>query len=132
LKGTPVPKTQANPIKLDIPVKANGNGPLFVKCELSAEGKRKLAEWAETAEEQDMLKWLELMVTRGHTISVRSNEVGFQCSVTGSTEASGHHNKSLVARASTPLRALYSAWYRDQIVLQGVWTVVDRLTELDF
>lgn len=127
-----MPKTTPAPIKHDIPTKSNGNGPQFVKCDLSAEQKRLLADWAETAEDVDMLKWLELHVQMGHVVSIRSNEVGYQCSVTGVTEGSGHMNKSLVARASTPLRALYSAWYRDEIVLKGQWTVIDRLTELDF
>jgi hypothetical protein len=127
-----MPATKPNPIKADIPTASNGKGPMFVKCELTVEQKRLLADWAETAEDVDMLKWLTQMVTAGHTISVRCNEVGFQCSVTGAFESSGHKDKSLVARASTPLRALYSAWYRDEVVLKGLWTVVDRLTELDF
>jgi hypothetical protein len=127
-----MPKTTLNPIKAEIPATLNGKGPQFVKCDLNAEQKKKLAEWSEEAEDIDMLKWVTNMVTSGHTISVRCNEVGFQCSVTGAYESSGHMNKSLVARASTPLRALYAAWYRDEFVLQGHWVIVDRLTELDF
>lgn len=126
-----MPATKPNGTKTDIPTKQNGNGPQFVKCELNSEQKRLMKDWAETAEDIDMLKWLNTRVTLGHTISVRCNEVGYQCSVTGAYESSGHHNMSLVARASTPLKALYAAWYRDEVVLEGKWTVVDRLTELD-
>jgi hypothetical protein len=88
--------------------------------------------WAEEAEDIDLLSWMEKRVEQGHVLSIRSNEVGYQASLTGHREASGHQGISLVARASTPKRALYGCWYRDEVVLSGKWPVQNTVDELDF
>jgi hypothetical protein len=110
----------------------NKDAPRFVRCDLSPQQKVALTMWAADAEETDLLKWVEVRVTLGHVLSIRSNEVGFQCSLTGGTEGSGHLGVSLVARASTPLRAVYACWYRDEVVLEGKWPVSNTLDELDY
>lgn len=128
-----MPATKPNPVKAEVaPKRKDDNAPRFVKCDLNAQQKESLTAWALEQEEMDMLKWVEDKVTRGHVVSIRSNDVGYQCSVTGTSEGSGHPNMSLVARASTPLKSVYAAWFRDEVVLQGVWPVANRLEELDF
>lgn len=127
-----MPKTEPKNTPAANELKSNGNGPLYVRCDLNAEQKRLLAEWTEQQEDMDLIKWVNTVVTLGHTVSIRSNQVGYQCSLTGTSEQNGHHNKTLISRASTPIRALYSVWYKDEIVLKGKWEVADRLAELDF
>jgi hypothetical protein len=108
------------------------DAPRFVRCELNFDQKALLVTWAGELEDIDLLKWLEGRVMSGHTLSVRLNEVGYQCSLTGTREASGHVGMSLVARASTPLRALQGCMYRDELVLTAGWPISSLMSELDF
>lgn len=129
---TPRSKSASNP-----PKPTNGDwdrklAPRFVRCELNAEQKVLLAAWALEQEDVDLLRWIDDRIQSGHVLSVRSNEVGYQASLTGDREASGHAGVSLVARASTPLRALMSCRYKDELVLQGVWPAMGRLDDLDY
>lgn len=129
-----MPKTEPKPIDR-LPVdkaKANGNAPSFVRCELSADMKRQLEGWALELEDMDLWKWVCDMVTRGYTISIRSNEVGYQCSVTGVTESSGNKDKCLVSRASTPHKSLQSAMFKTTVILESLWPASRGLDELDF
>lgn len=107
-------------------------GVKFVNCDLTAEQKAVLASWVSTLDTQEWLDWLVATVTLGHVISVRANDYGYQCSVTGgSKDGSTHANMSLVARASTPLKAIQAAMFKDQSILAGKWTAVSRNAELD-
>jgi len=121
------PKEEAKPASFD-----RSNKPSFVRCELNKEQRALLVEWAESLEDMDLLKWIEHEVMRGHTLSVRANPVGYQCSLTGVTESSGHVGISLVARASTAIRAMQGCMYRDQMVLTDGWPVTDLVNDLDF
>jgi hypothetical protein len=126
-----MPKTTP---KAEAPAKAwdPKDAPKFVRCELTAAQKALLTTWAEELEDMDLLKWVDSMVSNGHTLSIKSAEVGYQCSLTGVREASGHAGMSLVARASTPLRAVYGCMYRQSEVLKGPWPVTSALADLDF
>jgi hypothetical protein len=120
------------------PAKQNGkagtelSGIKFVNCDLDKDQKEALALFADELENMEWIDWLEGLVTLGHIISVRSNEVGFQCSVTGgSRDGSVHQNMSLIARASSPLKAIQSAMFKDTVILSGTWPIVDKRSELD-
>lgn len=112
--------------------KIAGNGPRFVRCDLVKAQKEQLQSWAADEELVDTLAWLYNKVINGHVVSLRSLEVGYQCSVTGMTEASGHKDMVLTAKASTPERALMGARFRDEVVLIEGWPSGDALAELDF
>jgi hypothetical protein len=104
----------------------------FVRCDLTPEQKLVLATWVADLDTEEWIGWLTSTVTLGHVVSMRANEVGYQCAVTGgSRDGSVHAGLSLVARASTPVKALQVAMFKDQNVLAGVWPVTDRKSELD-
>jgi hypothetical protein len=65
-------------------------------------------------------------------LSVRANETGFQCSLTGSKSNQGHEGKCLVARASTATRALHSAMFKEKLILKNDWSKVQVRDDLDF
>jgi len=127
-----VPATTKKPTEQPAKTWDRKEAPKYVRCELNKEQKSALAAWAEEAEDVDLIKWLDGRIGSGHVFSLKSLSVGYQASLTGDREASGHYGVSLVARASTPLRALYSCWYKDEFVLQGVWPSAGSLDELDF
>src|SRR5216683_1964720 len=129
-----MPKTTPNPTATEQKAlaKMNGNGPQFVRCELNKAQKEQLVHWASETDTEDAVKWLFAKAESGHVVSLRTNEVGYQCSVTGVFESSGHNNQSLVARASSAERALYAAMFRVVVVLEGIWPISNRLDELDF
>jgi len=106
--------------------------PKYARCDLSAEQRELLKQWSSELEDVDLLKWIETEVSRGHVLSIRSNEVGYQASLTGVREASGHFGVTLIGRASTAVRAVQSLMYRDAMVLSGVWPATDSNSELDF
>jgi hypothetical protein len=104
----------------------------FVTCDLTPEQKAMLAAWVVELDTEDWVAWLTSTVTLGHIVSVRANEVGYQCAVTGGArDGAVHGGLCLVARASTPLKSLQAAMFKDQNVLAGVWPVTDRKSELD-
>lgn len=123
---TPKPATQNGKAGAEL------TGMKFVNCDLDKDQKAALAMFADQLENMEWINWLEGLVTLGHIVSIRANEVGFQCSVTGgSRDGSVHQNMSLVARASTPLHAIQAAMFKDTVILSGVWPIVDRRSELD-
>lgn len=88
--------------------------------------------WAAEAEWRDLFAWVDAMVVRGHTISIKSMDVGYQVNITGVRSGSGHDGACLIARASSPTNALYSAWFKDTEVLAGQWPVENTADNLDF
>jgi hypothetical protein len=119
--GAPGGKAAAEPVAVK-----------FVTCDLTKAQKDILAAWVLDLDTADMLDWLTKAVELAHVVSVRANEVGYQCSVTGGTrDGSPHAGLCLVARASTPIKAVQSAMFKDQNVMAGEWPSVDRKSELD-
>lgn len=131
-----MPATTPNPVK----VAPSGNGhnkdgnaaPLYVKCDLNTAQKLMLVAWADELETVDLLGWLDHMILEGHVISMKAVDFGFQASATGIRPPTAHVGKCLVARASTPVKALYSLMYKATMVLTGVWEATARNEELDF
>jgi hypothetical protein len=107
------------------------DAPRFVRCELEPAQKEALAEWITKALDAELLEWLSLSVALGLTISVRANDVGYQCSLTGVRESGPHYGQSLVARASTPIKSLQACWYKDTVVLKSIWPVSKGYDDLD-
>jgi len=129
-----MPKTEPKPdaAKADDKAKQNGTGPQFVRCDLSKAQKEQLIHWHSETDLEDAVKWLFQKAENGYVVSLRTNEVGFQCSVTGVYESSGNKDKCLIARATSAEKALYGAMFRDVVVLEGIWPSQGRLDELDF
>ncbi len=112
-------------------IEHNGNAPRYVACDLSVAQKRELDAFIEGGTLEDLHQWLVGRVIDNHTVSVRSLEIGYQCSVTGSTAHAAHPNTCLISRSSTPERALWSVMFKDTSILHGVWPVTNRLEDLD-
>lgn len=109
----------------------NPNAPRYVSCDLNVEQKRALDAFIEGSEEGDLFQWVMSMVVDNHTFSVRSLDIGFQCSLTGSSRCVNHPNTCLISRSSTPERSAYSVMFKDTTILNGVWPVTNRLEDLD-
>jgi hypothetical protein len=104
----------------------------FVKCDLSEAQKKDLALFSEALKPEALVAWIERTVLANHVVSVRANDTGFQCSVTGAKGNEAHTNKCLVARASTVTRSIHSAMFKDATILKGDWSKVQTRDELDF
>lgn len=104
----------------------------YVKCDLTVEQKALLVEFSAAVKEPQVLAWLAKEVENGHVVSLRSNETGYQCSVTGVRPASGHDGIALISRASTPIRSVHSAMFKDTVILKGAWSSLQSKDALDF
>lgn len=135
-----MPATTPNPAKSA--AESNGNSknhnmPLFVDLSLTREQKEHLVQWIEETEWVDLLGWVDKMVEDGHTISIKPIidagvfQNAYIVSVTGTRLSASHVDKCLTARASTPQKALFSAMYRDTVILGGIWVVTDKRVDLD-
>jgi hypothetical protein len=124
-----MPATTPAPVKS----KAVENGKFrYAKCDLTPEQKGSLKYWKEQdADPGELLLWVDKCVASGHTVSVKSQEVNYVASVTGVRDASGHKDISLSAFGSSPANALFALWYKDEVVLKGVWVAVDRTADVD-
>jgi hypothetical protein len=134
-----MPATTPNPNKTAADSNGNGRGhmPQFVDLTLNAEQKARLVIFIEETEYKDLEAWVETRCSDGDTISIKPIIDGgvFQsayiCSVTGTSMSTSHNGKCLTARASSAMKALWSAMYRDTEILHGVWTVTDRRVDVD-
>jgi hypothetical protein len=127
-----MPATTPNPNKVD--PKQNGNAaPLYVKCDLSREQKELVKAWAEEVEYVDVVKWIEFHADDGQTLSVKHivGQDGYQASLTGNELSTNKKGKCLISRASTAWRAILGLMYKDTLVLEGQWTVMERQLDLD-
>jgi hypothetical protein len=127
-----MPATTPNPTKQQ----ANGNGnpaPLYVKCDLTAEQKLLLKEWAEGIEYIDVVAWLDKAGDNGDILTLKHiiGQDGYQASLTGGELSTSHKGKSLISRASSMWKAMLSLMYKDLLVLEGHWAVTTREHELD-
>jgi hypothetical protein len=121
------PREEAALKKLD----ANPNAPRYVSCDLDREQKESLLAFIADTEHIDLLAWIDYRVGSGHILSTKGLEVGYQASLTGTQHSSDHVNCCLISRASTPLKAIWSVFFKDQEILKGVWPVSNRMEELD-
>lgn len=126
-----MPKTTPRPIESEIENKESAkksNGyerPTFVRCELSTEQKREMAEWATQRNADDLLDCITQSISDGYTVSFKTADVGYQASLTQSRTSGGfipNAGKSLVTRASTPERAIWSLYYKHTQVLDKDWS----------
>jgi len=121
------PKEDAALKKMD----ANPNTPRYVSCDLNKVQKESLAAFIMDTDDEALMKWFTDRVVDNHSISVKCLEVGYQCSVTGQARHATHANICLISRASTPMKALWSCFYKDTEILAGFWPVTNRMEELD-
>jgi len=121
------PREEAALKKLD----ANPNAPRYVTCDLNKAQKEALLVFIEEVEDKDIIEWINLRVGNNHILSTKALDVGYQASLTGSSRSTDHANQCLISRASTPAKALWSVFFKDQVVLAGVWPVSNRLEDLD-
>lgn len=109
--------------------------PVFIRCDLTAEQKREMAEWANNLNADNLLDYLTESVEEGYTVSLKVAEVGYQCSLTQSGAAQiGRKNvgKSLVTRASTPERAVWALYYKHTQVLEKDWGTGGQESQLEW
>lgn len=135
-----MPATTPNPNKQNSGTE-NGNGrghmPQYVDLTLNERQKENLKQWIEDTEYIDLEKWIEARCADGDIISIKpiiDNGVfqsAFICSVTGTSLSTTHNGKCLTARASSAMKSLWSAMYRDTEILHGVWVVVDKRVDVD-
>lgn len=121
------PREEAALKKLD----ANPNAPRYVSCDLNKAQKEALVAFIADTDDEALWKWVDFAVVSNHSISLKAIEVGYQCSVTGQARHATHGNVCLISRASTPIKALWSCFYKDTEVLGGIWPVSNRMEELD-
>lgn len=130
-----MPATTPNPNKPS----SNGQGykPQFVDLSLNKEQKARLAEWIEETEYADLEAWIQARCEDGDIISIKriiengAARDAYICSVTGTSLSTTHNGKCLTARASTAVKSLWSAMFRDTEVLHGIWVVVERSVDVD-
>lgn len=134
-----MPATTPNPNKSAADSNGNGRGhmPQYVDLTLDSRQKENLRQWIEDTEYVDLERWIEERCSDGDTISIKPiiKDGVFQnayiCSVTGSSLSTTHGGKCLTARASSAMKSLWSAMYRDTEILHGVWVVVDKTVDVD-
>ena len=124
-----MPATAPNPNKGKA---ADGPKFRFVKCDLTQVQRDALRYWRENdADYKPMLEWVNAQIARGHTLSVKAQEVNYNANLTGVREASGHMDQCLTGYGSTPENAMFALWYKDVEVLKGTWPVTDRTADVD-
>jgi hypothetical protein len=126
-----MPATTPNPNKASASAKGENPRARYVNVELSKEQREYLATWIEEVEAQDIWKWFDERIRTGHTITCKREESHFVCTVTGVLEPSGHMGLCLPARASSPVKALFAAMFRDEVVLHGEWPQPGRYDDVD-
>lgn len=138
-----MPKTEPRQKPFPEGEERNGNGnkngeyirPIFVRCDLTADQRKELAEWANARSSADLLDLVVESAQEGYTLSLKTAEQGLQASLTMPGPAKiGKHNagKSLVVRASSPERALWSLYYKHTQILEKDWTQASADAQLDW
>lgn len=121
--------------------KSNGkqNGeyirPVFVRCDLTADQKAEMAQWANARSSADLLDMVIESASAGYTLSLKTADTGFQAALTMPGPAKiGVKNagKSLVVRATKPERALWSLYYKHTQILEGDWSTATSDAQLDW
>ncbi|SRR5258708_15015910 len=126
-----MPKTTSKEEAALAKISANGQGPDYVNCDLNPAQKRELDAFIEGGNQEDLFQWIVGRIIDNHVMSVRCNEIGYQCSLTGGKAHASHSNKCLISRSSTPERSMWSVMFKDTTLLHGIWPVTNRLEDLD-
>jgi hypothetical protein len=137
-----MPATTSKPKPFPEAAQSNGkeksNGyqrPIFVRCDLSPDQKKELADWANKSRADDLLDHIVQSINEGYILSAKEAEVGYQASITqGKSPGIGVPNvgKCLVTRASTPERALWSLYYKHTQVLEKDWGSASMEQQLEW
>jgi len=112
-------------------IDANPNAPKYVQCDLNKAQKGELLEFIDSSDIDALVNWIDYRVGDGHILTTKALDVGYQASLTGTTHARDHANCCLISRASTPSKALWSVYFKDSVILKGVWPVSNRMEDLD-
>ena len=118
--------------------KTKGNGyerPTFVRCDLTADQRKELAEWANAHNADDILDYINQSIEDGYVLSLKPAQSGYQASLTQSRPNAVHvpnGGKSLVTRASAPERALWSLYYKHTQILEKDWSKGNTEAEMDW
>lgn len=109
--------------------------PVFVRCDLSADQKTEMAEWANGNGSDSLLEHICKSTEENYTLSLKAIEHGYQASLTQQKDASVSNpngGKSLVTRASSPERALWSVYYKHTQLLKKNWSSASQAQELEW
>jgi hypothetical protein len=108
----------------------------YVRCNLTSEQKKEMAEWANSKKSDDMLDYIDELCEEDYVLSVKpGKDGGCQASLTSAKQVSIHNRnsgKSLVTRASTPIRAIWSILYKHYEVLGRDWSQGSTDVDLDW
>jgi hypothetical protein len=132
------PKQQPFPEQDQDKRKERENGykrPTFVRCDLTSDQRKEMAEWANSRNADDMLDYIRESAEEGYVLSIKEADKGYQASLTQSREISisvRNGGKSLVTRASTPERALWSLYYKHREVMVKDWSKGNEEASLEW
>jgi len=121
------PREEAVLKKMD----ANPNAPRYVQCDLTKQQKESLTVYIQDTDLEDLLSWMCEKVSDNYSISMKSLDVGYQCSLTGTPKQSSNANVCLISRSSDPARAVWSVMFKQKELLPPIWPVSNRIEDLD-
>lgn len=121
------PREEATLKKMD----ANPNAPRYVQCDLTKQQKESLTVYIQDTDLEALLEWMCQKVSDNYSISMKSLDVGYQCSLTGTPKQSTNANVCLISRSSDPARAVWSVMYKQKEILPAIWPVSNRIEDLD-
>jgi hypothetical protein len=109
--------------------------PAFVRCDLTAEEKKQMAEWANNSIADDLVDRIVESIKDGYILSVKEADVGYQASLTQGKEAKigvPNAGKCLVTRASEPERALWSLYFKHTQMMEKDWGKASQEQQLEW
>lgn len=121
------PREEAALKKMD----QNSNAPRYVVCDLTKTQKESLTVYIQDTDLEALLDWMCQKVSDNYSISMKTVDVGYQCSLTGTPKQTSNANVCLISRSSDPARALWSVMYKQQELLPLIWPVSNRIEDLD-
>jgi hypothetical protein len=121
------PREEAALKKLD----ASSNAPKYVSCDLSKAQKESLTVYIQDTDLEELVKWMCDKVSDEYTITMRSLDVGYQCSLTGTPKQRANAGACLISRSDSPLRSIWSVMFKTVEILPPIWPISNRLEDLD-
>lgn len=109
----------------------NPNAPRYVQCDLTKQQKESLTVYIQDTDREDLLEWMCQKVRDNYSISMKSLDVGYQCSLTGTPKQASNANVCLISRSGEPARAAWSVMYKQKEILPLIWPVSNRIEDLD-